>query len=58
MRTSTRRGLAVASTAVITALALAACSAPATPDASDGGSEDFEPLTSVKLQLQLSLIHI
>ena len=52
MRTSTRRGLAVASTAVITALALAACSAPATPDASDGGSEDFEPLTSVKLQLQ------
>jgi NitT/TauT family transport system substrate-binding protein len=52
MRTSTRRGLAVLSTAVVTTLALAACSAPATPDASDGGSEDFEPLTSVKLQLQ------
>lgn len=52
MRTSTRRGLAVVSTAVITAFALAACSAPATPDASDGGSADFDPITDIKLQLQ------
>jgi len=52
MRISTRRGLAAVSTAVITALALAACSAPATPDASDGGSADFDPITDIKLQLQ------
>ena len=45
-----RRGLTVASIAAISAMALAACSAPAaTPDA---GSGDFEPITSIKLQLQ------
>lgn len=50
MRLSTRRGLAIASAATITALALAACSAPS--DEGDSGGGDFEPLTSIKLQLQ------
>jgi NitT/TauT family transport system substrate-binding protein len=48
MRHSIRRGL-LGAAAVTTAIALAACSSPA-PDPNDGG--DFEPLTSVKLQLQ------
>lgn len=49
MRHSIRRGLAVASVATVTAIALAACAAPsAEPD--DSG--DFEPLTSISLQLQ------
>lgn len=49
MRHSTRRGLAVVASAAVASLALAACSAPS----SDPGSgEDFEPLTSIKLQLQ------
>ena len=48
MRHSIKRGLAVA-TVGLTALALAACSTPA-PDASPDG--DFEPITSIKLQLQ------
>ncbi|GAA1982035.1 ABC transporter substrate-binding protein [Microbacterium pumilum] len=53
MRTSTRRGLAVASTAVITALALAACSAPSSPDTSaSGDAGDFEPITDISLILQ------
>jgi NitT/TauT family transport system substrate-binding protein len=53
MRHSTRRGLAAASVFSIAAIALAACSAPAPESDSDGGGgEDFEPLTSVKLQLQ------
>ena len=53
MRHSTRRGLAAASVLAVTALALAACAGSSDPD-TDGGSgdEDFEPLTSVKLQLQ------
>ncbi|WP_194409462.1 ABC transporter substrate-binding protein [Microbacterium cremeum] len=51
MRHSTiRRGLAAASVASVTALALAACSGSSTPDPS--GGEDFEPLTSIRLQLQ------
>ncbi len=48
MRHSIRRGL-LGAAAAATAIALAACSSPA-PDPNDGG--DFEPLTSVKLQLQ------
>lgn len=48
MKHSIRRGLAVA-TVGLTAVALAACSAPAPSDTPDG---DFEPLTSIKLQLQ------
>src|SRR6187431_601218 len=47
MRHSIRRGL-TASIAVVAAAALAACSTPA-PDAS---SDDFEPISSIKLQLQ------
>jgi len=49
MRHSIRRGLAVASVAVVSAIALSACAGTA-PD--PGASEDFEPLTSIKLQLQ------
>ncbi|GAA1665563.1 ABC transporter substrate-binding protein [Microbacterium lacus] len=52
MRSNTRRGLAVASAGVVTALALAGCSGSAAPDTSDGGSADFEPLTEISLQLQ------
>ena len=48
MRHSIKRGL-LGAAAVTTAIALAACTSPA-PDPNDGG--DFEPLTSVKLQLQ------
>ena len=53
MRHSTRRGLTLASTAAIAALALAACSSPA-PEASGDPAEagDFEPLTEISLQLQ------
>src|SRR6187551_1797129 len=50
MRLSTKRGLAVISAAAATALALSACSAPS--DSDDSGDGDFEPLTSIKLQLQ------
>jgi NitT/TauT family transport system substrate-binding protein len=49
MRLSTRRGLAAVSTAAIAAIALAACSAP---EADTGSSEEFEAITSIKLQLQ------
>lgn len=49
MRHSIRRGLTAASVAAISAIALAACTAPATEPDSSG---DFEPLTSIKLQLQ------
>ncbi|CAN5424724.1 ABC transporter substrate-binding protein [soil metagenome] len=49
MRHSIRRGLSVASIATVGAIALAACSAPA---ADTGDSGDFEPITSIKLQLQ------
>ncbi|MCW3492420.1 ABC transporter substrate-binding protein [Microbacterium sp. SSM24] len=53
MRHSTRRGIAAASVFTIAALALAGCAGSSDPDSSDGGGgEDFEPLTSVKLQLQ------
>ena len=50
MRHSIRRGLTVASVAVVGALALAACSTPSTTEPE--GSGEFEPLTSIKLQLQ------
>jgi NitT/TauT family transport system substrate-binding protein len=50
MRHSIKRGITVASIAAITAITLGACSSGgATPEASSG---DFEPITSVKLQLQ------
>lgn len=52
MKHSTRRGLAAASVFTISALALAGCAGSSDPDSSDGGDEDFEPLTSVSLQLQ------
>ena len=53
MRHSTRRGIAAASVFTIAALALAACSGSGdSGDGDGGGGEDFEPLTSVKLQLQ------
>ncbi|MEQ1736499.1 MAG: ABC transporter substrate-binding protein [Rhodoglobus sp.] len=48
MRHSIRRGLTVASVATVAALALAACTAPAAETPTDG----FEPITSIKLQLQ------
>ncbi len=48
MRHSIRRGLTVAAVATASALALAACATPAAEPAPG----DFEPLTSVKLQLQ------
>ncbi|WP_426323808.1 ABC transporter substrate-binding protein [Microbacterium sp. E-13] len=47
-----RRGLAAASVSIVTALALAACSGSGGGDDGGGGDEDFEPLTSIKLQLQ------
>jgi NitT/TauT family transport system substrate-binding protein len=51
LRPGLRRGLAAASFFTVAALALAACSG--SPDTSStGGDEDFEPLTSIKLQLQ------
>ncbi|KAF2417006.1 ABC transporter substrate-binding protein [Microbacterium sp. B35-30] len=46
-----RRGLAAASVATVAALALAACSGASDDNGGDTG-EDFEPLTSIKLQLQ------
>jgi len=49
MRHSTQRGLAAVSLAAATAIALAACAAPAAETDTSG---DFEPITSVKLQLQ------
>jgi len=49
MRHSTRRGLAAASIAVVSALALSACAGGSEgPDASG----DFEPITDITLQLQ------
>jgi NitT/TauT family transport system substrate-binding protein len=50
MRHSIRRGLTAASVAVVSAIALAACATPTTDTGSDSG--DFEPITSIKLQLQ------
>ena len=53
MRHNIRRGLTAASVATVAALALAACSGSGgTDDGGGGGDEDFEPLTSIKLQLQ------
>lgn len=56
MRHTTRRGLAVASTVAIASLALAACSSSESEEepttSASGTTEDFEPLTSVSLQLQ------
>jgi len=49
MRHSTSRGLAAVSLAAVAAIALAACAAPAAETDTSG---DFEPITSVKLQLQ------
>jgi len=52
MRHSIRRGLAAASVVTVAALALAACSGSGdSGDSTDSGG-DFEPLTSIKLQLQ------
>jgi NitT/TauT family transport system substrate-binding protein len=48
MKHSIRRGL-TATIAATAAIALAACSSPAPTDSSSG---DFEPITSIKLQLQ------
>ncbi|MGV8895829.1 MAG: ABC transporter substrate-binding protein [Rhodoglobus sp.] len=50
MRHSTRRGLTVTSVAAIAAIALSACTAPATDTSTDSG--DFEPITDISLQLQ------
>jgi len=50
MRHSIRRALTLASVATVSAIALAACSAPAADSGTDSG--DFEPITSIKLQLQ------
>jgi NitT/TauT family transport system substrate-binding protein len=50
MRHSTRRAFTLASVAAVSALALAACSTPAADPGTDSG--DFEPITSIKLQLQ------
>ena len=47
MRHSIRRG-AFAAVALASAVALSACSAPSSPS----GDADFEPITSIKLQLQ------
>ena len=49
MKHSLKRGL-IAAGAAITAIALAACSTPSTGGGGDGG--DFEPITSLKVQLQ------
>ncbi|MFB7884737.1 ABC transporter substrate-binding protein [Microbacterium sp. NPDC056057] len=53
MRHSIRRGLAAASVFTVAALALAACAGSGdSGDDGGGGGEDFEPLSSIKLQLQ------
>ncbi|MDT0144459.1 ABC transporter substrate-binding protein [Microbacterium sp. PRC9] len=53
MRHSIRHGLAAASVFTVAALALAACAGSGdSGDDGGGGGEDFEPLTSIKLQLQ------
>jgi len=49
MRHSIKRGLTVASVAVVSAIALAAC-APSTDTGST--SDEFEPISAIKLQLQ------
>ena len=49
MRHSIKRGLAVTTIAAIAAMGLGACSAAAPSGTPDG---DFEPITSIKLQLQ------
>ena len=51
-RASARRRLGVGTISIVTALALAACSGSEDSGDGGGGSEDFEPLTSIKLQLQ------
>ncbi|MBD7958234.1 ABC transporter substrate-binding protein [Microbacterium sp. Sa4CUA7] len=53
MRHSFPRGVAALSAVVVAGLALAGCSGGGGTDETDGGSDaDFEPLTSVSLQLQ------
>ena len=47
MRHSYRRGLRVATVAIVSAIALSACAAPAKT-----ATGDFEPITDIKLQLQ------
>jgi NitT/TauT family transport system substrate-binding protein len=49
MRLSNRRGIALASAVAVAALALTACTTGGGGEPTD---EDFEPLTSIKLQLQ------
>ncbi|WP_166865798.1 MULTISPECIES: ABC transporter substrate-binding protein [unclassified Salinibacterium] len=51
MRLSTTRGLGFAAAATAAALVLTACTAPA-ESGGTGGDGDFEPITSIKLQLQ------
>ncbi|MBD3753767.1 MAG: ABC transporter substrate-binding protein, partial [Micrococcales bacterium] len=51
MRHSTRRGLVAASTLTVAALTLAACAGSSDPVTTEDSGE-FEPLTSVSLQLQ------
>ncbi|WP_243074276.1 ABC transporter substrate-binding protein [Microbacterium sp. SS28] len=52
MRHSIRRGLIAASTVAIASLALAACSGSGSPEETGSADGDFEPLSSIKLQLQ------
>ncbi|WP_125130932.1 ABC transporter substrate-binding protein [Microbacterium sp. 10M-3C3] len=52
MRHSIRRGLVAASLVSATALALAACAGSGSSSDSGGDSDDFDPLTSIRLQLQ------
>ena len=52
MRHSIRRGLVAASALAIASLALAGCMGSSTPDDTGGADGDFEPITSLKLQLQ------
>lgn len=53
MRHSYHRGAAALSAVVVAGLALAGCAAGGGTDDADGGSDaDFEPLTSISLQLQ------
>jgi NitT/TauT family transport system substrate-binding protein len=52
MRHSIRRGLVAASTVAVASLALAACSGSSGGDATTAEDGDFEPLTSISLQLQ------
>jgi NitT/TauT family transport system substrate-binding protein len=52
MRHSIRRGLVAASFVSVAALTLTACAGSSDSGGGDAGSDDFEPLTEVSLQLQ------